>query len=96
MGVGLVKRIEIPSSHFIDNIEVDPVEGLPPLVKDILDEMVDNLPDEYRKVVEMRIWMRLSFRAIAKKLNYKSHSGVYEKYQQALEMLRKEINIEDS
>lgn len=65
------------------------------MFKEQLLDALDELPAHQRDVVEMRLWGQMSFRAIADYLGYKSHSSVYNKYNDAIETLRERLNFED-
>ena len=61
---------------------------------DILDEVaqaIERLPEELRDVVNAYFSERLSYRAIAKRMGYASHSTAFYKLKKALKVLKKEL-----
>lgn len=55
---------------------------------DYVAQLVDELPEDYRLIVEAIAYERLTYREAADRLGYKAHSQLYYKYEQALKMLQ--------
>ncbi len=91
----MAKRIELPASHWIDNVEPGKLEGLEDSLKEQVLDVLEELPHDLLEVVELRLWGQMSFRKIGKMLGYKSHSSAYNKYQKAMDILREELDFED-
>ena len=81
----------ILASDWIDNIPDEEGPSMDPEYKDLIASLVDELPEEYRLIIEAIIYERLSFRDAAQRLGYKAHSHLYYKYQEALEMIGAEL-----
>lgn len=81
---------EILASHFLENLS-DESEVMDQELRDYVASVVDALPEDYRDIVEAILYERLTYREAADKLGYKAHSHLYYKFEQALEMMRKDL-----
>lgn len=80
----------ILASHWIENLS-DETQAIDQDKKDTISRIVDELPEEYRLIVEAIVYERLTYRDAADRLGYKAHSQVYYKFEEALELLRQEL-----
>lgn len=80
----------ILASHWIENL-ADGTADYDQEFKDSISRIVDELPEEYRLIVEAIIYERLTYREAADRLGYKAHSQVYYKFEEACEMLRESL-----
>ncbi len=89
----MARRKDWPIGKNIEHVADEPgLEGLAEETRDFIAAAVDDLPPEYRMIIEMRLWQQLPFRKIARNLGYKSHASIVSKYNEALEMVRRDIS----
>lgn len=83
------------SDWLFDRTELDPVPNpIPHVLADLIVEAVDDMPEPYRQLIEMRYWERLTYREIAERMGYNSRGNARHHVWAAEKKLKEILNAD--